>query len=179
MPKKKIAEDTENKEAENTEVEKDRTVEPRERTVPILTIESGGEIESAEYKDDLIWHSIQNAYRTHKILTGIMTGIEKSENGIAVTVVDYRGLRIIIPIDEAITIDSPERSRDYGDLELRKNKIIGNMLGTEVDFIVKGLDNKSRSVVASRKEAMARKRQMFYFEPDGTGKPKVYVGRIV
>ena len=37
---------------------------------------------------------------------------------------------------------------------LHQNKILGNMLGAEIDFIVKGIDSKTRSVVASRKEAM-------------------------
>jgi small subunit ribosomal protein S1 len=190
MPRKKITEATESNEADNIEAEnpvvEDMEIEKnggqaetRARAAPVLTIESGGEIENAEHKDDLIWHSIQNAYRAHRILSGVMTGVEKTETGSTVTVVDYRGLRVVIPIDEAITINLSGIGGDYGDTELRKSKIIGNMLGTEIDFIVKGIDSRSRSVVASRKEAMIRKRQLFYFDPDSSGKPKIYVGRIV
>ena len=42
-------------------------------------------------------------------------------------------------------------------------KLLGNMLGAEIDFVILGIDSKSRSVVASRREAMMRKRQLFYF----------------
>ena len=62
---------------------------------------------------------------------------------------------------------------------LRQNKILGNMLGADIDFIVRGIDSKTRSVVASRKEAMLRKRQIFYLDTDATGMYRVYEGRIV
>ena len=52
------------------------------------------------------------------------------------------------------------------------------MLGCDIDFIIKDLDAKSRSVVASRKDAMLRKRQTFYFGEAGE-KPLLYPGRIV
>lgn len=52
------------------------------------------------------------------------------------------------------------------------------MLGCEIDFIIKGLDNASRSVVASRKDAMYKKRQIFYL-PDSTGLSRVCEDRIV
>ena len=52
------------------------------------------------------------------------------------------------------------------------------MLGCDIDFIIKDLDNKSRSVVASRKDAMLKKRQTFYIGED-TEKPMLYEGRIV
>ena len=53
------------------------------------------------------------------------------------------------------------------------------MLGCEIDFIVKGLDTQSRSVVASRKEAMLKKRQIFYLDRDASGNAKIYEDRIV
>ena len=53
------------------------------------------------------------------------------------------------------------------------------MLGTEVDFIVKGIDSKTRTAVASRKEAMLKKRQLFYLTPDSGGQCRIYEGRIV
>lgn len=53
------------------------------------------------------------------------------------------------------------------------------MLGCEIDFLIKGLDPKTRSIVASRKEAMLKKRQIFYLDKDASGMPKVYEDRIV
>lgn len=49
-----------------------------------------------------------------------------------------------------------DESHNYGELSQRQNKILGNMLGCEIDFIIKGLDNNSRSLVASRKDAMLK-----------------------
>ena len=39
------------------------------------------------------------------------------------------------------------RDREYTDLMLRQNKILGNMLGADIDFVVRGIDSKARSVV--------------------------------
>ena len=69
--------------------------------------------------------------------------------------------------------------QEYADLMLRQNKILGNMLGADIDFVVRGIDSKTRSVVASRREAMMRKRQTFYFDLDAEGKYRIYEGRIV
>lgn len=67
----------------------------------------------------------------------------------------------------------------YGDISLRQNKVLNNMLGCEIDFIIKGLDTKSRSIVASRKDAMLKKRQIFYFDQDSSGQTKIHEDRIV
>lgn len=53
------------------------------------------------------------------------------------------------------------------------------MLGCEIDFIIKGIDSKTRSVVASRKEAMLKKRQIFYMETNESGMYRIYDGRLV
>ena len=54
-----------------------------------------------------------------------------------------------------------DENHNYGELVQRQNKILGNMLGCEVDFIVKGLDSASRSIVASRKDAMYKSVRSF------------------
>ena len=33
-----------------------------------------------------------------------------------------------------------DEAHDYGELALRQNKILNNMLGCEIDFLIKGLD---------------------------------------
>ena len=66
---------------------------------------------------------------------------------------DYKGFRVIIPIKEMmINLGRSPSGQEYADLMLRQNKILGNMLGADIDFIVRGIDSKTRSVVASRKE---------------------------
>ena len=173
------------------EIEKDnktnkpkRTVNPgkpdRLRRKPaILTVDAGDKIESEEDKENTLWHEIQNAYRTRKILSGNISGLETTETGGVITVVDYKDLRVAIPLDETVALDDPDYINAFGGIQERLSKIAGSMLGADIDFIIKGIDNKSRSIVASRKEAMLRKRKIFYFDLDDSEKPKISAGSIV
>ncbi len=149
---------------------------PVKKTAPssILTLK----VETPESREDTIWHELQNAYRTRKILTGTLGGIEKMEGGGTIAVVYYKEMRVVIPLAEMMINLVEDAAHDYGELVQRQNKILGNMLGCEIDFIIKGLDNASRSVVASRKDAMYKKRQIFYL-PDANGNSRVCEDRIV
>ena len=139
-----------------------RTAAPRRSEPSILTIRSREDVETQEDREDIIWHEIHNAYRTRRILTGKLGGIEQLDNRKTVAVVDYKGFRIIIPLKEMmINLGRSPSGQEYTDLMLRQNKILGNMLGADIDFVVRGIDSKTRSVVASRREAMMRKRQTF------------------
>ena len=144
----------------------------------ILTLSADAEVETPESREDTIWHELQNAYRTRKILTGTLGGIEKMEGGGTIAVVYYKEMRVVIPLAEMMINLVEDATHDYGELVQRQNKILGNMLGCEIDFIIKGLDNASRSVVASRKDAMYKKRQIFYM-PDANGNSRVCEDRIV
>ena len=155
-----------------------RTKAPKED--PILTIEAGGSVQTEEELAEIAWHEIQNAFRTRKILTGMLGGIEILDSGNTVAVVEYKGYRVIIPVKEMAVLKYSKMSPDeHRDFILRQQKLISKMLGAEIDFIVKGIDSKTRSVVASRKDAMLKKRQTFYMETDANGNYKIYDGRIV
>lgn len=157
-----------------------RQTRPRRTEAPVLTIESRSEVETEESREDAIWHEIHNAYRTRKILTGQLGGVEQTDTGKTIAIADYKGFRIVIPLKEMmINIGRSPSGQEYAELMLRQNKILGNMLGAEIDFIVRGIDSKSRSVVASRREAMLKKRQIFYFDTDQAGMYRIYDGRIV
>lgn len=145
----------------------------------ILTLENDAAIETQKSKEDLIWHEITNAYRTRRILTGMLGGIEKLEGGATITIVYYKNFRVVIPITEMMINLVEDETHNYGELSLRQNKIVNTMLGCEIDFIIKGLDSKERSIVASRKDAMLKKRQIFYFDQDSSRTPKVYPDRVV
>ena len=178
MPKaKKKPEETEDQiKIESVE----QTAPVKERIKPILTIESGGEIESQKDKEDTAWHDIQNAYLTHKILSGDLSGLEKTESYGVIAVVYYNNFRIAIPIDEMfVNPDNIIENARRDNLLTRKSKVIGSMIGAEIDFIIKGLEPISRSIVASRREAMLKKRQMFYIEPDKNGEYWIYENMII
>lgn len=153
---------------------------PAKRPAPsaILTLDSDGEVETPESIEDTIWHDLQNAYRTKKLLTGQLGGVEKMEGGGIIAVVYYKKFRVAIPLSEMMINLVEDEQHDYGELTQRQNKIVSNMLGCEIDFIIKGLDNTSRSIVASRKDAMLKKRQIFYL-PDAGGSSRVCEDRIV
>jgi len=143
----------------------------------ILTVEANDVIETADDRENAAWSELHNAFRTRKILTGRLDAIEDTPNSSAVAVVYYKEFRVVIPLSEMMIVltDDPK----YGEAELRQRKIVGNMLGCEIDFVIKGMDQKNRSVVASRKEAMMKKRQTFYTQTNPDGTYRIYEGRIV
>ena len=156
-----------------------RRPRPARRAQPsVLTIESRGEAETEKAREDTIWHEIKNAYLTRRLLTGQLGGIERTENGKTLAIVDYKGFRVVIPLKEMM-IELGGTQKDSREALLRQNKLLGNMLGAQIDFIVKGIDSNERSIVASRRDAMLKKRRVFYFGTDANGMYRIHEGRIV
>ncbi len=150
------------------------------KTDSILTIDAKADVTTEENLADIAWHEIHNAYRTRRILTGYLGGLEKNDAGKTIAIVEYKGYRVLIPFKEmAIGIPNQLSGKEYSDMVLRYNKLFNNMMGCEIDFIVRGIDSKTRSIVASRAEAMLKKRKTFYFEQTDDGTPRIYEGRIV
>lgn len=145
----------------------------------ILTLDADSNIETQQTKEDLIWHEITNAYRTRRILTGTLGGIERLEGGSTIAIIYYKNFRVVIPITEMMIHLIEDETHNYGEISLRQNKIVNTMLGCEIDFIIKGLDSKTRSIAASRKDAMMKKRQIFYLDQDASGNHKIYEDRVV
>lgn len=146
----------------------------------ILPIDAKSQVETPENFEDTIWHEIRNAYRTRRILTGTLGGVEQSQDGKSLVIVEYKGFRIVIPAREMmLVLERRPSDNTHADLMRRQNQILSAMMGAEIDFIVRGIDNKTRSVVASRKEAMLKKRQIFYLDTDQTGSYRIYEGRLV
>lgn len=154
--------------------------EPAIQQRDILTLDARSEAETQAQLEDIIWHEIHNAYRTRRILSGKLSGIEKTDTGKTIAIVDYKGFRIVIPMKEMVA-DFPQGmyGAEYDELILRYKKILNNMLGAEVDFVVKGIEAKSRTVVASRMDAMLKKRQIYYLGKDSDGRYRIYDGRVV
>lgn len=146
----------------------------------VLTIDARDEIQTEEDREAIIWHDIQNSHRTRRILTGMLDGVEKTDSGLTLAVVNYKGFRVAIPVKEMMLYTGKTPSgREYMELMDQLNRILNARLGSEIDFIVKGYDNETRSVVGSRREAMLRKRQTFYFDTDELGEHLIYEGRVV
>ena len=145
----------------------------------ILTIENGSVVETEADREDVIWHEIHNAYRVRRVLPGLFCGVEQHD-GKTTALVDYKGFRVLIPLREML-IELGDRltGKEYQHEMDRLNRLLGNMLGAEIDFVVRGIDSHDRSVVGSRRDAMLRKRQTFYFGTDTSGEYRIHEGRIV
>ena len=146
----------------------------------VLTIDAHDEVQTQEDRDDIIWHEIQNAYRTRRILTGTLDGIERTDSGLTLAVVSYKGFRVAIPIKEMMLHSGPiPEGVGYAEWMDQLQRILSSRLGSELDFVVKGIENKSRSIVASRRDAMLRKRRTFYMDANELGEHMIYEGRVV
>ena len=170
--------------AEETEAEKKEIAAAnrpnKPKTAPILTLEVDGDVTTEAHELDAAWHEIHTSYRSRRILTGMLGGVEETETGKTLAVVDYKGFRVVIPLKEMLVkLEKNLKGTEYSDMIRRQNKLLSNMLGCEIDFIVKGVDSKTRTVVASRKEAMLKKRQTFYMNTDASGSYRIFEGRTV
>ena len=166
------------------ETARERRIPERRAAAPrperILTIDAHDEIESEAEKEATLWHDIQNSYRTRRILTGTLDSVERTAAGMTVAVVNYKGFRIAIPLKEMMIYSGRmPTGREFEELMVQLNRNLNARIGSEIDFVIKGIENKSRTVVASRRTAMLRKRQHFYISVDELGNRMIYEGRVV
>lgn len=123
------------------------------------------------------WYELQNAYVTKRPLTGILSGVEDAKDG-GVVVLYYKEHRVIIPFEEMeLKLAKTELDTDQT-MRTKRRRALCYMIGCEIDFIVMGLDEYARSVVGSRKKAMAYKRHLYYFTNE-TGRAKIEPDSVV
>ena len=127
---------------------------------------------------ETMWNELVSMYRGRKTLPVTVTGIEKTDTQGYVVVTYYKTQRILVPMTEMMINLDTERGEEYT-LTEKLARVCNAMLGSEIDVIIKGLDKPSESIVASRKDAMLRKRERFYLTPLSDGLPQIRAGRIV
>ena len=138
-------------------------------------------LDEEEQEDDefeTLWNELVTYYRSRRILPVTVTGIERTQLAGNVVVTYYKDQRILVPMTEMMINLSEERGEGYT-LSERLERVCNTMLGAEIDVMIKGMDKKNGSVVASRQDAMMRKREKFYLTPLSDGLPQVREGRIV
>ena len=138
-------------------------------------------LDEDEQEDDefeTLWNELVTYYRSRRILPVTVTGIERTQLAGNVVVTYYKDQRILVPMTEMMINLSEERGEGYT-LSERLERVCNTMLGAEIDVMIKGMDKKNGSVVASRQDAMMRKREKFYLTPLSDGLPQVREGRIV
>lgn len=178
---------SENNASEHTEgvaEEEDKVSSDDEsRSIPglnlgVLKLNVNENDEPEEDKSETLWNEMVTFYRSRRIVPVIVTGIERTQLAGNVVVTYYKDQRILVPMTEMMINLSEERGQGYTISE-RLERVCNTMLGAEIDVMIKGMDKKNGSVVASRKDAMLRKREKFYLTPLSDGLPQVREGRIV
>ena len=104
-----------------------------------------------ELKEKIIWQNINSSKEKGKILKGKIIAIETerlNNESITCAIIDFNGIKIIIPTTE-ITIDSKN-----------DKKLLRNMMGAEIKFIVIEIDKVSQKAVASRIKAMEKLKEI-------------------
>ena len=149
----------------------------RKQKLDVLKVNLDEE-ESQDDEFETQWNEIVTFYRTRRLVPVTITGIEKTQLAGHVVVTYYKNQRILVPLTEMLIFMSDEPNTEYSQFE-RLERICSTMLGAEIDVIIKGIEKKSESVVASRRDAMMRKREKFYLTPLSDGLPHVREGRVV
>ena len=108
--------------------------------------------------DDVKWNYITGAYSRREILTGIVSGLESLETAHPICVVDFEGVRILIPGRQMFMDEWPANERMPREFLMRFNRI----LGATIDFIVVGVDSRNHAAVASRKAALQQRQAKYY-----------------
>lgn len=150
---------------------------PKKKDNSVLSIDPNETvINSKKSREESLWHDLKNARLTGRNMVGNVISVEKLPNGIMVVTTSYQGQRVIIPINEmGIKLANAGGADDL----VRMAKLANTMLGAEIDYIIKGEDRKTGVVVASRKEAMLKKKKEFFATFDDNNVAKIYPGRVV
>jgi len=176
MPEKTESGFVESKEKMDAKITVRRRRRPKEEKQIIINDDS--KILTEEEKEARLWLDLNAAMKSRKILTGRVEGIEKTSLGIPIAIVYYKERRIVIPATEMLFDINEYRDQSKLELLSRYSQILSRMMGAEIDFIISGIDRETETVVASRKEAMLKKRQHYYLSKDDE-KPRITVGKKV
>ena len=131
---------------------------PRTYDNDILTLSEQERGITAETSEEVKWNYLAGAAHRHQILTGVLSNTERTESGNQVAVIDFEGIRILVPFREMLLDEWPEDEPVPISVKIRLER----MLGAKVDFIPFAVDLNNRAAVGSRKAAMLERQRHFY-----------------
>ena len=162
-----------------------KTTSPSKRSTaaqapPVLTINAKEEVQFEEDVEDIIWHSIRTSYRAHRILTGTLGALHPMEHIGNIPMANYKGFPVLIPFKEmTVSLTKPPTRRIAHEAwRVEQEKNVTAMMGSEIDFVIRQVSNDTRTIYASRRDAMLRKRQQYYFPRGDASEPLIIPGVI-
>ena len=104
-----------------------------------------------ELQEKIIWQNINSSKDRGKILSGKITAIEVEkikDEDITCAIIDFKGIKILIPATEI--------ANDFKN----NKKLLRNMMGAEIKFIIIEADKITSKAVGSRIKAMERLKEI-------------------
>ena len=166
------------------EVGTEETPAPRTRIkmeVPIpntdilaIDDELGVQTELEKARDKFL--DLIESLKTGRYLTDRIQGVEKhSDGGMPRAVIFHGDYKVILMASMVVDLPRDIRERDPNEMYYY---LLQKRLGSEIDYVVKGVDSNTGLAVGSRKEAMLNKRRHYYLNLTREGTYRVYEGLV-
>lgn len=136
--------------------------------------------EEGEEKRQAFLELVSSA-KSKKILTGVVDGERGTELG-EIAEVTYNGFTVLIPARDFVEVPEDFEKRPKTGQNSQASYLksqINYRLGSEIDFIVRQVDEKNQIAVGSRLEAMYRKAEDHYGVRPGASSPRLLKDMIV
>lgn len=147
----------------------------REPDTPrVVSIDEKIKVITSESEKQNMLLDLLESLRAGRILTDMIQGVETY--GDEPCAVLYHGeFKVLIPGKQLV--EPPEDTRGQLEKEIYRY-LVTKRLGAEVDYVIKGVDQKADVAVASRLEAMFQKRRAYYTGVDRNGNRLLYEGAL-
>lgn len=151
-----------------------KPAERREPDARVIAIDEKIKVVTNESEKQNMLLDLLESLRAGRILTDMIQGVEVYEDG-PCAVLYHGDFKVIIPGKQLV--EPPEDTRGQPEKEIYRY-LLTKRLGAEVDYIIKGVDQKADVAVASRLEAMSQKRRAYYNGVDRNGNRLLYEGAL-
>ncbi len=136
--------------------------------------ELGVQTEMEKARDKFL--DLIESLKTGRYLTDRIQGVEKHSGGGEPRAVVFHGDYKVI-LMASMVVDLPKGLREREPNEMYYY-LLQKRLGSEIDYVVKGIDPNTGLAVGSRKEAMGNKRRHYYLNLTREGTYRVYEGLV-
>ena len=136
--------------------------------------ELGVQTELEKARDKFL--DLVESLKTGRYLTDRIQGVEKHSDGGMPRAVIYHGdYKVILMASMVVELPRDLRDRTPNDMYLY---MLQKRLGSEIDYVIKGIDSNTGMAVGSRMEAMATKRRHYFLNLTREGTYRVYEGLV-